>query len=61
MAHNWQNWKSRFPSCPCRKVYREEAVGLKSSNLIYLKNYNFCEYVKFGVTSWKFDILSVAA
>ena len=24
--------KSRFPSCPYTKIYREEAVGLKSSN-----------------------------
>ena len=31
-AHNWQNWKSRFPSSPCHKIYREEVVGIKSSN-----------------------------
>ena len=31
-AHNWQSWKSTFPSFPCHKIYREEAVGLKSSN-----------------------------
>ena len=38
--------------CPCYKIYREEAVGLKKFQL-YLKNYDFCEYVKFGATSWK--------
>ena len=31
-AHNWQKWKSRFLTCPCHKIYREEAVGLKSYN-----------------------------
>ena len=49
MAHDWQNWKSRFPSCPCHKIYKEEAVGLNSSN--YTKNYHFYEYVKFGAIS----------
>ena len=28
---------------------------------IYFKNYDFCEYVKFGAISWKFDILSITA
>ena len=27
----------------------------------YLKNYDICENVKFGATSWKFDILSITA
>ena len=31
-AHNWQKWKRVFLSCPCNKMYRVEAVGLKSSN-----------------------------
>ena len=26
---------------------------------LYFKNYDFCEYVKFGAISWKFDILSI--
>ena len=26
MAHNWQKWKSRFFTCLCHKIYREEAV-----------------------------------
>ena len=38
--------KSRFLTCPCHKIYREQAVGLESSNL-YLENYVFCEYTKF--------------
>ena len=28
---------------------------------MYLKNYDLCEYVEFGVISWKFDILSITA
>ena len=36
-------------------IYREEAVGLKSSNYT-LKIITFCEYVKFGVISLKIDI-----
>ena len=31
-ARNWQKWKSTLLTCPCRKIYRVEAVGLKSSN-----------------------------
>ena len=38
------------------EIYREEAVGLKSSNYT-LKIYDFCEYVKFGAISLKIDIL----
>ena len=52
-------WKSRFLTCPCHKIYREEAVGLKVQ--LYFKYYAFCEYVNFGVISWKFDILSITA
>ena len=29
-AHKWQKWKRVFPTCPCHKIYRDEAVGLKS-------------------------------
>ena len=31
-AHNWQKLKSTFLTYPCHKIYRVEAVGLKSSN-----------------------------
>ena len=31
-AHNWQIWKRVFLPCPWHKIYRVEAVGLKSSN-----------------------------
>ena len=39
-------------------MYREEAVALKISNYTY-KNYDFCEYVKFGAISLKVDILKI--
>ena len=26
---------------------------------LYLKNYDFCEYVEFGAISWKFDIFLI--
>ena len=32
MAHNWQKWKRVFLPCPWHKMYKVEAVGLKSSN-----------------------------
>ena len=35
-AHTWQKWKGRFFTCPCHKIYREEAVGLKGP-IILLK------------------------
>ena len=57
-GHNWQKWKSAFLTCHCHEIYREEAVGLKISNL---KNYDFCEYVKFGAISLKIDILAKTA
>ena len=31
---NWQKWKRVFLTCPCHKIYRDEAVGLKSSNIL---------------------------
>ena len=31
-AHNWQKWKRVFLTCPCHKIYRVEAVGLKRCN-----------------------------
>ena len=47
MAHNWQKWKRIFPTCPYHEIYRVDAVGRKEFQL-YLKNCDFCEYVKFG-------------
>ena len=29
-AHNWQKWKRVFLTCPCHKIYKDEALGLKS-------------------------------
>ena len=53
MSHNWQKWKSTFLVCSCHKVYREKANGSKFQ--LCFKKYDFCEYVKFGAISWKFD------
>ena len=53
-AHNWQKWKTVLLTCPCHDMYRDEAVDLKKMQ-IYLKNYDFCEYLEFGAISWKFD------
>ena len=44
--------KSRFPSCPCHEIYKEEVVGLKNSNYT-LKSYDFCENVKFRAFFFK--------
>ena len=30
-AHNWQKWKRVFLTCPCHKIHRVEAVGLKTT------------------------------
>ena len=49
-AHNWQNWKSRFLTCPCHNIYKEkEAIGLKSSNytleiMIFVNIWNFGQF-----------------
>ena len=43
--------QSTFLTCYCREIDRG-AVGLKKFQL-YLKNNNFCEYVKFGAISLK--------
>ena len=32
IAHNWHDWKSRFPTWTCHEIYRVEAVGLKNFN-----------------------------
>ena len=34
-AHKWQKWKRVFLTCPCRKISRDEAVGLKSCKYIW--------------------------
>ena len=52
--------KSRFLKCPRHKIHRVEVVD--PSNFHYaLKKYDFCEYVKFWVISWKFDIWFITA
>ena len=56
-AHNWQNWKRVFLTCPCYEIYKDESKKLQ----IYLKNYDVREYVEFGAISWNFDILSITA
>ena len=59
---NWQKWKRVFLTCPCHKIYRDEAVGLKScKNTWKITIGPICENVKFGATSWKFDISSITA
>ena len=37
------------------------STWLKIWITIGLKNYDFCEYVKFGEISWKIDILSITS
>ena len=49
MAHNFQKWKSRFPTCPCHKIYWEDAVGLISPNYalkiaIFVSMWNLGQY-----------------
>ena len=48
-AHNWQKWKRVFLTCPCRTIYRDEAVGLKSckytwKSTIFVKMWNLGQY-----------------
>ena len=48
-AHNWQKWKRVFLTCPCHKIYRDEAVGLKSCKYtwkitIFVKMWNLGQY-----------------
>ena len=54
---NCQKWKRVFLTCPCHKIYRDEAVGLKSCKYTW----KICENGKFGAVSWKFDILSISS
>ena len=39
---NWQKWKRVFLTCPCHKIYRDEAVGLKS----YKYTWKITKFVK---------------
>ena len=48
-AHNWQNWKRVFLTCPCHENYRGEAAGLKSckytwKNTIYVTMWNLRQF-----------------
>ena len=48
-AHNWQKWKRVVLTCPCHKIYRVEAVGLKSCNytwkiMIFANVWNFGQF-----------------
>ena len=59
-AHNWQKWKRVFLTCPCHKISRDEAVGLKTCKYtwkitIFVKMWNLGQYRE------KIDILSISA
>ena len=46
---NWQKWKRVFLTCPSHKIYRDEAVGLKSCKntwkiTIFVKMWNLGQY-----------------
>ena len=48
---NWQKWKRVFLTCPCHKIYRDEAVGLKSCKYtwkitIFVKMWNLGQYLE---------------
>ena len=69
MAHNWQKWKRVFLTYPWYKIYRDEAVGLKSCKYtwkitVFVKMWNlgqccenliFCQYLLNW--SWNLNIL----
>ena len=57
MAHNWKKWKRVFLTCPCHKIYRDEAVGLKS----FKYTLEIMIYVSIWGNFLKFDILSITA
>ena len=47
--HNWQKWKRAFLTCPCREIYRDKEVGLKSckyslKNTIYVNMWNLGQF-----------------
>ena len=58
-AHNWQNWKRVFLTCPCHEIYKDEAVGLKSCK--YWKITNHVNMWNLGRFAWNFDILLITA
>ena len=41
---NWQKWKRVFLTCPCHKIYRDEAIGLKSCKCTW----KITKFVKMG-------------
>ena len=41
---NWQKWKRVFLTCPCHKIYRDEAVGFKSCKYTW----KITKFVKMG-------------
>ena len=41
---NWQKWKRVFLTCPCHKIYRDEAIGLKSCKYTW----KITKFVKMG-------------
>ena len=48
-AHNWQNWKRVFLTCPCHEIYKDEAVGLNSCKYtwkitIYVNMWNLGQF-----------------
>ena len=54
-AHNWQKWKRVFLTCPCHKIYRDEAVGLKSCNILEKLRFLWkCEIWGNIVKNWYF-------
>ena len=54
-AHNWQKWKRVFLTCPCHKIFRDEAVGLKVANILEKLGYLWkCEIWANIVKIWYF-------
>ena len=48
-AHNWQNWKRVFLTCPCHEICKDEAVGLKNCKYtwkikIYMNMWNLGQF-----------------
>ena len=50
---NWQKWKRVFLTCPCHKIYRDEAVGLKSCKYTW----KITKFVKMGNLGQYLEIL----
>ena len=53
-AHNWQKWKRVLLTCPCHKICRDEAVGLKSCKYTWKITNFFCEIWCNIVKIWYF-------